>query len=67
MSKCPYDGFECEIHTKRIDDWKRMVRFLKENKVNRTFITGRTMFDNCDSTGVCVRYINLMRKPQKTK
>ena len=68
MAICPYDGFECEIQTKRIDSWRRMIRFAAEQKSNRIFITSKTMFDDCEDKDTCLRYINLMRQPpQKTK
>ena len=67
MSKCPYDGFECETQTKRIDKWKSMVHNVAP-KDGRVFYTSADMFDNCDDKATCIRYINLMRQPpQKTK
>jgi hypothetical protein len=67
MSKCPYDGFECETQTKRIDKWKYMVHNVAP-KDGRVFYTSADMFENCEDKDTCIRYINLMRQPpQKTK
>ena len=67
MSKCPYDGFECEVQTKRIDKWKSMVHNVAP-KDGRVFYTSADMFENCEDKDTCIRYINLMRQPpQKTK
>ena len=67
MAKCPYDGFECETHTKRIEKWKSMVHNIAP-KDGRVFYTSADMFENCEHIGTCIRYINLMRQPpQKTK
>ena len=68
MAKCPFDGFECEVQTKRIKEWKRAVQRAAEERINKVFFTSANMFDNCQHTGTCIRYINLMKQPpQKTK
>ena len=67
MAKCPYDGFECDIQTERIDNWKFMVHNIAPQD-GRVFLTSADMFDNCEDKDTCIRYINLMRMPpQKTK
>ena len=40
MAKCPYDGFECDIQTERIDNWKFMVHNIAPKD-------GRVFFDQC--------------------
>lgn len=68
MAKCPFDGFECEKHTERIDRWRREVERMAKNHINHAFYTSADMFENCERIGTCIRYINLMRQPpQKTK
>lgn len=66
MAKCPYDGFECETHTKRIEKWKSMVHNIAQR--GRVFYTSADMFNNCEDKDTCIRYINLMKMPPpKTK
>ena len=68
MAKCPYDGFECDKQTARIDGWKRWVHHLAVTGDTRVFYTSGDMFEDCEHIGTCIRYINLMRQPpQKTK
>ncbi|MBR4891969.1 MAG: hypothetical protein IKZ34_02180 [Alphaproteobacteria bacterium] len=68
MAKCPYDGFECEAQTKRIDKWKRWLHNLATTGDTRVFYTKGDMFEDCEQKETCIRYINLMRMPpQKTK
>ena len=68
MEKCPYDGFDCEKQTERINSWVRAVEYMAENRVNHLFITSDSMFDNCDYKHQCIRYLDFVRKTnQKSK
>ena len=49
MAKCPYDGFECDIQTERINKWKFMVHNIAP-KDGRVFLTSADMFNNCEDT-----------------
>lgn len=69
MKNCPYDNTTCDYQTKRVKEWVDAVEYMAANKVNHVFYSSPTMFDNCDRSATCPRYILWLneQKQQKSK
>ena len=45
MTKCPYDGLDCEKLTERFEKWRRTVNFMSGNQTKLVFVTSLTMLN----------------------
>lgn len=68
MSKCPYDGLECEKLTEGFEKWRRAVDFMEGNHTKLVFVTSLRMLNKCDDVTNCARYAEFIKqKLQKEK
>lgn len=68
MSKCPYDGLECERLTEGFEKWRRAVNFMSGNQTKLVFVTSLRMLNKCNDVTNCARYAEFIKqKLQKEK